>query len=790
MFRQQAFTGLNLLGLSVGLAATLLMVAYVYHQYSFDRFHQKADRLYHASAQHSYGDQLFNVSRFSPAFGAVMQQQVPGIAQFVRTDPKNNVILSTADGVEKHTEDRFFFVDSNFLQVFSFNLLQGRPDEVLRTPFSIVLTPAMAVKYFGNTDPLGKTLELTMPNSALMFESTAASFVFTVSGVIAGAPGNSSIQYDFLASMSSQRSMTPTAFESQLAQLGFLETYFLLEEGQDAEVVGQRLNIAFNEGKDETGVVFIHTLPESHFSEARQKKLGLFIGIAFLILLLAIVNYASLTTARATQRAKEVGVRKTLGARRGQLMGQFFGESLLMVLLAFSIALLLCRIALPLINQLADARIDFQVFGQPGLILATAAVLLLSVFLAGSYPALVLSRFRPALSLRSGHGTLLQGERTRRVLLVFQFVISAALIVCSLVMESQMRYLGKRDLGFKQDQLLVIPFEGKQEGSFGALRSILAQEPGVLNAGISTSVPFHSEGTNIFFANTPAGDPISLYVTSVDHGFLSTLGLEWSAGELAGLSLFGKGERVILNETAYRQLGLQTGLGERILNGNIGGETGLEVSGVVKDYTFSDYKNEIGPQIMIELSEDVAQNLSSSGFITLRLAPGLDVQQTIARFQESYERFADVQPFNFFFVDDAYDQLYRFETRSTVLFRLFTGLAVLIACLGLLGLSAFLAERRTKEIGIRKVFGATASSIISLLSKDFLYLVSIALLLAFPVAWYLMKQWLADFAFRIELDASFFVLAAILAIGLAFLTVGLQSLRAALANPVDSLRSE
>jgi putative ABC transport system permease protein len=354
-----------------------------------------------------------------------------------------------------------------------------------------------------------------------------------------------------------------------------------------------------------------------------------------------------------------------------------------------------------------------------------------------------------------------------------------------------MKHLADRDLGFNQDQLLVIPFETQQEGAFVSLKSSYLQEPGVVGAGISTAVPFRSQGTSIFFVETPAGEPISLYYISVDHDFLSTLGVNWAQGAPAGPSLFGTGQRVIINQTAFEQLGLKTGVGERILQSTRKEEDqGYEVTGIIEDYTFADYKNPVGPQILFEISEEESRTLTRPAYLTLRLAAWTDIQTLMARLESIYEGFKPHRPFEFFFVDDQYQTLYSSETRTASLFNLFTLLAISIACLGLFGLSAYLAERRTKEIGIRKVFGATVTQLVGLLSRDFLYLMLIALLIALPLAWYTMGRWLEGFAYRIELEWWLFALASGLALGIAFLTVSFQSVRAALANPVKSLRNE
>ncbi|PHN01937.1 ABC transporter permease [Flavilitoribacter nigricans] len=795
IIRQKGFTALNLMGLAVGLAAAFLTVAYVHHQYSFDRFHEYSDRLYLSSAKSYYGETSFNTTRFDAGFGPIIEEQVPGVEAFVRTAPQQNVVLSTLDGTEKYNEGHFLFADSNFLNIFSFELLAGNRNTALEEPFSVLLTPAMAEKYFGTADPIGQTINFLPPSGGYLSDTEVKDHALTVSGVIAPAPGNSNLQYDFIASFNSLRTITPLAFESPAARLGSFNTYFLLADGQNAAPVQSRIEEIITAAKPEQDrenrtEISISTLPDYYFTDALQKKMGLFIGIALLILLLAIVNYASLTTARATQRAKEVGVRKTLGARRGQLISQFFGESSLMVCLAFGIALFLSRLALPAVNYIADTRIELDLLLQGPMVLAITGILILSIFLAGSYPALALSRFIPAKVLRTGRGSALKGERTRQALMVFQFVISAGLIVCSLVMQSQMNFLGERDLGFDRDQLLVIPFEAEREGTANALKAAAGRESGVIGASISTAVPFKSEGTNFFFAKTPTGKPLSIHFTSADRDFLELIGAKWIAQDDSRNDGSNTAKRVFLNETALEKMELKNPTGERILKEMSGDENGYTVNGVIENYAFFSYKTEVDPQVIFELTEEDTRQLITSAYLTLRLKPQNDIQATMSRLETAYKGMDFAKPFDFFFIDDQYQDLYRSEMRTAALFKSFTFLAIFIACLGLLGLSAFLAERRTKEIGIRKVFGATVANIVGLLSRDFLYLVAIALVIALPLTWYFMGQWLEDFAFRIELSWWLFVVAAAMALGIAFLTVSFQSIKAALANPVKSLRNE
>lgn len=790
IIRQKGFTALNLMGLAVGLAATFLMAAYVYHQYSFDRFHENADRLYKASAIHMYGETEFNTARFDAGFGPVLAEKVPGVEQFVRLYPQNTVVLSTADEQEKHNEENFYFADSNFLEVFTFELLAGNPTTALQEPFSLLLTPNMAEKYFGTADPIGQTLQYLPPDGMNQGDTERKSHPFTVTGILQQAPGNSTLQYDFIGSFSSLRAITPAFFKSPQARLGSFETYLLLADQQPGEAVQTNIQAVVDDANEDGFTASISTLPEAYFTDALRKKLGLFIGIALLVLLLAIVNYASLTTARATQRAKEVGVRKTLGARKSQLMSQFFGESGLMVLLSFVVAILLSQLALPAVNYMADTQIGFELFLSGAMIAAVAMVLVLSIFLAGSYPALVLSGLLPARVLRSGKGMSLRGESTRRVLMIGQFVISAGLIVCSLVMQSQMNYLGERDLGFDREQLLVIPIEPTRAGVAEAIKTAATRQAGVQSAGISTAVPFLSKGTNFFFAETPGGDPIAVHFTSVDRDFLSVIGAEIDGQNHEAPSGGNARKRVFVNEAAFEKMELKDDLSDRILHNMTEDMNGFAVDGVVKNYAFFSYKTEVDPQVVFELSEEESREIVSAAFLSLRLDPNTNIRETMEGLRTAYDQMDFANPFDFFFVDDLYDNLYRSEMRTASLFKSFTLLAILIACLGLLGLSAFLAERRTKEIGIRKVFGATVANIVGLLSRDFLYLVGIALLIALPLSWYFMSQWLEDFAFRIKLEWWLFALAAVLALGIAFLTVSFQSIKAALANPVKSLRNE
>ncbi len=785
LWRSKLYSALNVGGLALGLAVSLLILLFVIHEVTFDRFHANAERIFRVYGKFKYGEQEIQTPAMSAAFGPAVKRANPDVLDFVRTGSQFGgkvVISSSAD--RKAYETDFLFADPSLLTVFSFPLVVGNSQTALTRPMTLLLTERMAEKYFGRENPVGRTLTV---NHTLRFE---------VTGVLKNPPSNSTLDFNFVASMLSHPVVERTvsgrikddelSFNNPRVQLGAFQTYFLVKNPAAIDQVARSVKALIRASDDDSKTTFlfdpltaIHLGGANFGDTANARYVTVFGGVALVVLLLALLNYMSLTTARATQRAKEVGVRKALGALRGELAAQFYGESILTTALAFALALLLVQGLRPVFYNLLQLRIDGAFLYSPAFLLTTLGLLVVCVLLAGSYPALLLSAFKPVSVLKGRLSATGGGAWVRRSFTTLQFAVSVGLVVCSLVVQRQLDFLRNQNLGLQKDRVLVVPVERK---AYAAMKQQFRQEAGVEGVA-AASQALYQEGYSMFFTQSPkTKEQVGLYFLSVDENFLPLLGIPWKIKPSDPTELTAK-NRLILNETAARKLAIaDRPLGQEI-------EVGVEknkVVGVVRDFHFASLQQKIEP-LGFWVSRDTVSGVNC---LYLRLSPRADLPQLVARVGKIYQSYRPENPFTYSFLDQNFDALYKAEDRLAKMFGAFTGFAVFIACLGLFGLAAFTAERRTKEIGIRKVMGASVASVVALLSKDFLKLVGVAVLIASPVAWWAMNRWLAGFAYKIALDWWLFAAAGGLALGVALLTVSFQSVKAALMNPVKSLRSE
>jgi putative ABC transport system permease protein len=794
--RNKVYSFLNVTGLASGIAVSLLILLFVQHELSYDSFHERAAQIFQASGEFQYGGQTVYMNGLTAPVAPAMQKSYPDVLAFVRTSSHYNHVLISRPGKagKGFYEDEWLFADSSFLSVFSFKLLSGDRRTALAQPNAVLITPQQAEKYFGGEDPIGKTLRFVRkPNPYHDSVLVAREIPFTVTGIIEPAPSNSTLRYNFIASFGSLASVEKKEFDNTKVGIGGYPTYFLLRSEEAVGKIQRGLNKlvpALMPGMKQhlflTGLTDLHL--NGRTSGSNQKYMYIFSGVALLILLLALINYMSLTTARATQRAKEVGIRKVVGAARGQLIRQFFGESLFVTLLAFCVAILLMALLLSPFYRMIGVTIPVHFMGQPRFLLVGGSILILSGLLAGSYPALLLSKFLPVAVLKGKLNAGGGGASIRRVFTVFQFTASIALVICSLAVQRQLNLLRNKDLGLDKEQLVVIPVDAVTAGKSEALKTELSRQPGTVRVTASTSVPFASNGPNMMFSERPDKQQINLYFFNIDEQFIAAFGISWQEKTKAADLFTGGSNRVILNQTAVQKLGLgKDPVGKRI---PFGGEQ-AEVVGVVKDFHFQSLQQAIEPLAMFPVPlSDAGKMFAYGGYLSVRLSPRADLPQSIARLEAIYRKYNPGKPFEYHFLDDTFDQLYKYHDRLANLSGAFTAFAILISCLGLFGLAAFTAERRTKEIGIRKVLGASVAGLVGLLSKDFLKLVGIAFIAAVPVAWYAVNQWLQDFAYKISMNWWLFALAGGMAGIIALFTVIFQAAKAALANPVDSLRNE
>ena len=677
------------------------------------------------------------------------------------------------------------FTDPSLFNMFDFHLLRGNTETALTAPNSVVLTPAIAQKYFGNEDPIGQNLDI---------EWRGKTFSVTVEGLLAPAPSNSHLQFELLISYATlQQAFSPRMFASWFNKTP--ATYLLLKEGaawQSFETKMQQFiqdHVATNFPNREIWFTyFIQPLTDIHLNqmglpiqaEGNLRYIYIFLIVALAILLIACINYMNLSTARSTKRAKEVGVRKVLGAFRKQLAGQFLTEGLLFSVASFVLALALINLFLPVFNTLTGKALAVEIWTNWRLLGAMLGISLLTGMFASSYPALVLSSFRPSHVLKQALPAGKKGQRLRKALVVGQFVCGVVLIIGTLVIFSQLRYMQDKKLGFDKERVVAVPLRSQNLiGRLATLKSELRKLPGIEAITISTGLPGKPiDGNGVKLAD--AEDYTVQNVLGVDTGYKDVVNLEMIDGRWFDADHPTDSSAYVLNELAVTALGLTDPIGQTLdRNGVVG-----PVIGVVKDFHFATLHETIEPLFVFMSSQswDFRQ-------LAIKIAPN-QVASTLPALKTVWEEVLPDEPFTYSFLDDDLKQLYTAEQRLGQIFGVFAGLALLISCMGLFGLAAFTAEQRTKEIGVRKVLGASVSGIVGLLSKDFLRLVLIAFVIATPLAFYGMQRWLEDFAYRVEIGWEIFIVASLMASAIAILTVSYQSIKAALSNPIDALRYE
>ena len=779
LLKHRLYSLINISGLAVGMACCLVILLFVRHELSYDRFHAKAERIYRLLLDHEDGMS----SPVGPAIvGPQLEVDFPEI-RYARLLPRRR--LQVCFGEKRLSED-MAFVDGDFLTLFTFPLIHGDGRTALEQPNSVVISQTAARKYFGAEDPTGQVLSVDFDGMR----------DYRVTGVMEDMPANAHFRFDFLVSFISLHNSHPEWMEWKDGT-GFkaIHTYLLLPEGERDGYASRLADFARRRGYDIGAGPFtfsLQPLTDIHLHSHLISELEgnsdvayvyIFATTAFFVLLVACINFTNLATARSAHRWREVGMRKVVGAHRGQLIGQFLSESVLQALAALVVGIALVEVALPAIGNIAGRELALD-FRDTAVMLGLVGITLLAGGLAGSYPAFFLSRFRPAEVLK-GTARLGSRGRLRKGLVLVQFAISILLLVVTGVVFEQQGYIRNRHLGFDEEQVVVVPVAHKVDPEkFETLKQAFLRQPGVLRGAYSTKVP-GIEFTVLGMQIRPEGEEEAkgqgLPVLMTDTDFVATFGMEIVQGRdfsaEFGSDLAGA---FILNETAVKAFDWKEPVGRELAF------TGIElkgnVVGVVRDFHFESLHHKVGPVVILS-------RLPWVEYLSVRLQAE-DVGATLARLQKTWERVNPETPFAYFFLDERFAQLHRAEERMGRIIGIFALIAVGVSCLGLLGLAAFTAEQRTKEIGIRKVLGASVAHIVLLLSKEFTYLVLAANLIAWPVAWVAMSRWLGGFAYRIELGPGMFIVGGVAALGIACLTVSYQAVRAALANPVQALKYE
>jgi putative ABC transport system permease protein len=786
--RQKGYAFINIAGLAIGMAACLMILLWVHDELHFDAYHKNADRIYRLTVDANLGRHMKAPVSPTPA-GPALVQEFPEAVQFARlTRPNRSPVIV---GEKEYFEENVAFADNSIFKVFSFPFLEGDPETALSTAYSAVLTKETARKYFGDDNPMGKMIK---------FEGDRE---YAVMGVVRDVPQNSHFTFNILRSMETQNAENRQLMENWFAISQY--TYVLLEEGTDIEALEEKLP-AFVEKhmgtilKSYGASLVLHLQPlrRIHLHSDFPGDIGaqgdimdvyLFSGIALFVLIIACINFVNLSTARSATRAKEVGMRKALGAIRQRLVGQFLGESVVYSLLSLLLAVVILLVAIPWFNAIVGRNLRLNILQVPWLIPGFIGLALLVGVTAGSYPAFFLSSFHPVRVLRGRLKTGTKNILFRRILVVSQFAISIALIIGTMVIYKQLTYMKSTELGFDKEHVVVLPgLSDVIPASYQTLRDEFKNISGVINVGASSMVPGRGITKSLFRPEGFSQDQSQpMDYRNIDPGYLPTLGIKIAAGRNFSEDLStDRTESVLINEAAAEKFGWRDPIGKQFIlspdQTSQEEEARLHVIGVVKDYHSTSLREKIEPMILFD---DPTQYTT----LAVRVAPS-NIQKTLDLIRNKWKELLPQKPFDYFFLDESFDSQYRAEERMGNLTLRFSVLAVFIGCLGLFGMASYTTEQRTKEIGIRKVLGASTGVIVRMLSKEYVLLVAIGNLIAWPAAFLLMKSWLDNFAYRTPLSIWVFLAAAMLSLTVALLTVSYQSIKAALSNPASSLRYE
>jgi len=801
IIKHKGYSFINIVGLAIGMAVCILILLYVQSELSFDGYHEHADRIYRfeRSYRQSDGSVQPYFCTLAPSFVPILEEEMPEIEHAVRLFGPDNTLVKV--GESGFSEERLFFAEEDIFDVFTIPLIKGNPETALKNPNGIVLSQSMSRKYFGDKDPMG--LEMEIDNRQ----------VVQVTGVMKDSPPNSHIHMNFLVSYLSLKGLSGEGENDYfLGTRNFSDNvtlaYARLAENASAEAVQDKIpasldrHIPAREDGDgnllkasERMFIHVRKVKDIHLFSHLTKEVEpnsninyviLFTAVAVLILIIACINFLNLSTARASNRAKEVGLRKVVGADRKRLSRQFLGESMLICLIAILIAIGMVVSALPYFRVFSGHEIFLgHLFSPIGMLILTG-IFLASGLAAGIYPALYISAFQPVTILKGELGRGRKGQSMRKALVVFQFAMSIALIFSVYVVNKQMLFLRNADLGYEKENILMIPADQEVKNRWPEFRQELLGNPKVLAACLSKRAPtgrlVDSPGFTIEIDGEQRKSPFGMPHNRVSHEFFKTYDMTLLAGRDFSLEFATDvQEAFILNETAVRRLGIEKL--EDVIDApfSVPGWTG-RVIGVVKDFNYESMRDEIKPVVTYIAPRQV-------NTLSVRLAAG-NIRETIDHIEGVWARLHPGYPLQYNFLSDRINRLYFNEERMLQMFRYFSILAIIIGCLGLFGLASFTAEQRTKEIGIRKALGATVPNIMTLLSMEFVKWVLIANLFAWPVAYWIMGGWLRNFAYKAGIGAVPFILSSGLALVIAMLTVSYQAIKAAVADPVDALHYE
>jgi len=788
ILRNKAFSFINISGLAIGMACCVFILLFVQDELTYDSYHEKADQIYRLIALNKSAGEERYLAPIGAPVAEIFDRTLPEVQKAVRIYRGNRVLVEYQD--KRFFEERFFYGDPAVFDVFDFPILRGNPQMALSAPFEVVISETTAKKYFVDTDPVGKSIIVDNNHS------------YNVTAVMKDVPSNSHFHFDFLASLETLTSLRGERFMKHPGNMAFY-TYLLLEENTEPKELERKMaegvKRSYGEKIAAMRTFLLQPLKSIHLQSRLEYEIEanssisfiyIYSAIALCILLIAAFNFVNLSTARSTKRAREVGMRKVLGAFRYQLVKQFLGETILFSAISLLLSIILVRLFLPVFNSLTGKELPLNFLVNPSVLLGFVGIVAVVGVLGGLYPAVFLSAFEPMRTLKGKLGTGGKSRSFRRFLVVAQFTISIVLIIGTFVIRNQLRYMRSQNLGFNKEQVVVIPMHDQNiRQAYEYIKTEFMNNPSVLSVAASSSVPGKSV-TNIAYRleGLPDDEHFSMDTFFVDYDFLKTIGIEVAEGR--GFSKeFGTDEEsaFMLNEAAVRELNWQSALNKQIIwPSDLRRMDAIvkkgQVVGVVKDFHVASLHESIGP-VLLQVRP------SSFRYISVRISP-VNIPETLSFFREKWGQLSPIFPFEYTFLDEDFDKLYRADKKVGRIVGIFSMLAIIVACFGLFGLASFAAEQRTKEIGIRKVLGAPVSGIILLLSREFTKWVLVANILAWPIAYFSMTRWLQNFAYKMSLGPGIFVLSGFLAFAIALATVSYQSIKAAVANPVDSLRYE
>jgi putative ABC transport system permease protein len=792
--RQRAYIIINILGLSIGIACSLLIALYVINEASYDKFNTKRDRIYRAILNGKIGGQEVTVASSPAIMGPVIIKEFPEIEDYLRMNGYGPTVLEYNN--QTFTEDHLVEADSSFFNFFSIPVLKGDLKNLLNAPHKVVLSESTAKKIFGNENPIDKPIKIG---------SDTVRYIIT--GVMADVPQNSHFEANAVSSfITNPRSKNPTWMSNSFS------TYLLLKPNTSYKTVDAKFPALMQkyvgpEIQQYTGIslddfiaqgnkyrfylqnlIDIHTdtsIQQEFKASVDPKYLKIFGSIAILIVLIAAINFMNLSTAQASRRAKEVGIKKVGGSTKGMLITQFLFESFILSFIALILSVIFITATLPYFNNLLGAKLVLNLFAPwytiPSLILFAVFV----GFLAGSYPALFLSSFNPYEVLKGSVQNSTRNGRLRRILVVFQFAVSILLIVGTMVMYRQIKYMLNKDLGFNKEQLIVINRAEALGTKMKAFKEIVKNIPGVVNISSSTAIPGRTNNNNGYMMEGRKDETFLMATSWVDYNFLDTYGMTLASGRSFNESFTSDKDACIINETARKDFKVTDIEKTRFMEPRDSGKVHyLPVIGVVKNFNYESLRNPIGPYILKFQDDNMFW-----GYITVRLLPQ-NYTKTISAIEDKWKEFVSNNPLQYYFLDADFELMYKQEKQNAQMAVIFSILAIFIASLGLFGLTSFTVEQRTKEIGVRKAMGSSVAGIYLVISREIIILVSVSALVAWPVVYYWAGKWLENFYYKINPGFFTFVIGLIIALGIAILTISYRIMRAARVNPAQSLKYE